>query len=149
MTRAHSIIRFARGFIIPQYSHPPLLKALSDFHLILWKFILINFTLVELENKRFIADNVWNAAIRRYLSKANTLTYRVGDLTRRAEANLHELNLKQVNELLSPLGTIDSRGSITWVDEFARHAAEVDKLISCLSPSACSISSIYTPPIPL
>ena len=26
-----------------------------------------------------------------------------------------------------PLGTIDSRGSIIWVDEFARHAAEVDK----------------------
>jgi hypothetical protein len=108
-------------------SHPPLPKALSDFHLILWKFILINFTLVDLENKRFIADNVWNGAIRRYLSKANTLTYRVGDLTRRAEANLSQLNLKQVNELLSPLGTIDSRGSIIWVDEFARHAAEVDK----------------------
>lgn len=40
-----------------------------------------------------IADNVWNAAIRRYLPKANTLTYRVGDLTRRAEANLHELKV--------------------------------------------------------
>ena len=39
-------------------SDPPLPKALSDFHLILWKFVLIRFTLVDLENKPFDTDEV-------------------------------------------------------------------------------------------
>ena len=53
---------------------PPLPKALSDFHLILWKFILIRLTLVDLEDKPFVADDVWTGAIQRYLSKANVFS---------------------------------------------------------------------------
>jgi hypothetical protein len=107
-------------------SDPPLPKALSDFHLILWKFILIPFTLVDLKNKPFTPDDVWTGAIRRYLSKANSLTYRVGELTRRAEATNSDVNLKSVNSLLNPLGKIDASGIILWNNDIAPHAHGVD-----------------------
>ena len=92
-------------------SDPPLPKALSDFHLILWKFILIRLTLVNLENKPFVADDVWTGAIRRYLSKANVLTFRVGELTRTAEASSREVDFKHLNLLIHPLGKLDPDGT--------------------------------------
>ena len=107
-------------------SDPPLPKALSDFHLILWKFVLIRFTLVDLENKPFDADEVWTGAIRRYLSKANSLTFRVGELTRKAEASNSDVRLDSLNALLHPLGTINSSGVITWNSDMAPHAHPVD-----------------------
>ena len=55
----------------------PMPQALSDFHLILWKFILIHFTLVDLKKQRFIADDVWKGAVRRYASKVNSLSTRL------------------------------------------------------------------------
>ena len=56
---------------------PPLPQALSDLHLIMWKFILIHFTLVDLEHKPFRPRDVWLGAVRRYASKANKLTHKV------------------------------------------------------------------------
>ena len=110
-------------------SDPPLPKALSDFHLILWKFILIRLTLVDLENKPFIADYVWDGAVRRYLSKANVLTFRVGELARTAEASSREVDFKHLNLLIHPLGKLDPDGTIAWCDDFARHASAVDPRI--------------------
>ena len=110
-------------------SDPPLPKALSDFHLILWKFILIRLTLVDLENKPFIADYVWDGAVRRYLSKANVLTFRVGELARTAEASSREVEFKHLNLLIHPLGKLDPDGTIAWCDDFARHASAVDPRI--------------------
>ena len=107
-------------------SDPPLPKALSAFHLILWKFVLIRFTLVDLENKPFDTDEVWTGAIRRYLSIANSLTFRVGELTRKAEASNSDVRLDSLNALLHPLGTINSSGVITWNSDMAPHAHPVD-----------------------
>ena len=108
---------------------PPLPKALSDFHLILWKFILIRLTLVDFEDKPFLADDVWTGAIRRYLSKANVLTFRVGELTRIAEASSREVDSKHLNLLILPLGKLRPDGTIAWCDDFARHASAVDPRI--------------------
>ena len=80
-------------------------------HLILWKFILIHLTLVDLENRPFVADDVWTGAIRRYLSKANVLTFRVGELTRTAEASSREVDFKHLNLLIHPLGKLDPDGT--------------------------------------
>ena len=49
---------------------PKLPPAISDFHLMLWKFIIIHFTLVDLDKRPFKHEEVWKGAMRRYLSKA-------------------------------------------------------------------------------
>ena len=98
-------------------------------HLILWKFILIHLTLVDLENIPFVADDVWTGAIRRYLAKANVLTFRVGELTRTAEASSREVDFKHLNILIHPLGKLDPDGTIASCDDFARHASAVDPRI--------------------
>ena len=91
-------------------------------------------TLVDLENKPFVADDVWTGAIRRYLSKANVLTFRVGELTRTAEASSREVDFKHLNILIHPLGKLDPDGTIAWCDDFARHASAVDPRILPHSP---------------
>ena len=78
---------------------------------ILWKFILVRLTLVDLERKPFVADDVWTGAIRRYLSKANVLTFRVGELTRAAEASSRDADFKHLNLLIHPLGKLDTDGT--------------------------------------
>ena len=98
-------------------SLPP---AHGDLFLILWKFIIINFTLAEIERKPFDCDSIWKSATTRYLSKANTLTYRIGMKQMRADARGLKLDVRHEKSLLQPLGTIDSAGTIAWVDQFAQ-----------------------------
>ena len=94
-------------------------SAHSDLFLILWKFIIINFTLAELDKKPFDCESIWESAIIRYLSKANTLTYRIGLKKITADARQKKLDVRHENALLHPLGTIDETGRITWAEAFA------------------------------
>jgi len=93
-------------------------QAPSDFLLIVWKFILINFTLVDLKQQKFIPEEVWKGAVRRYISKANTLTFKIMLKQIRSENGRGEIETRLENELLAPLGSIDSDGTITWADPF-------------------------------
>ena len=96
-----------------------LCKQVPDLFLILWKFIIINFTLAELDKKPFDCESIWESAIIRYLSKANTLTYRIGLKKITADARQKKLDVRHENALLHPLGTIDETGRITWAEAFA------------------------------
>jgi hypothetical protein len=96
-------------------SLPP---AHGDLFLILWKFIIINFTLAELERKPFDCDSIWKSVTNRYLSKANTLTFRVGMKTLTAAARGRQLDIRHENSLLHPLGSIDTEGTIVWAEAF-------------------------------
>ena len=96
-------------------SLPP---AHGDLFLILWKFIVINFTLAELERKPFDCDSIWKSVTNRYLSKANTLTFRVGMKTLTAAARGRQLDIRHENSLLHPLGSIDAEGTIEWAEAF-------------------------------
>ena len=103
----------------------PLPTALSHLHLITWKFILISFSLVDLKNAKFNIDTVWAGAIRRYISKANSLSHRVQEKQKKAEARmLDSINVDAENKLLSPLGTIDERSIITWRPDFEHYAKD-------------------------
>ena len=98
-------------------------QALSDFHLVLWKFILINFTLVDLQKQRFIAENVWKGAVRRYVSKANSLTSKILLRQIRAENDNADVCVSNENSILAPLGEIDLHGSISWQPRFAQYVS--------------------------
>ena len=103
---------------------PPLPQALSDLHLIMWKFILIHFTLVDLEHKPFKPRDVWLGAVRRYASKANKLTYKIRVKQARAEATFSTLDVRAESHLLSPLATIGDGGIIEWTSPFCRDVDE-------------------------
>ena len=93
-------------------------SAHSDLFIILWKFIIINFTLAELERKPFDCESIWKSTILRYLSKSNTLTYRVQSKQLTADARGRKLDTRHENSLLHPLGSIDDKGIIHWSEEF-------------------------------
>ena len=112
--------------ILLGYSTPALPKALSDLHLILWKFILINFTLKDLQNRKFDSTAVWDGAIRRYASKANSLTYQVTQEVLVSEARGTAPRLQRLNDLLAPLSTISSTGEITWRADICAHISASD-----------------------
>ena len=97
--------------ILLGHSIPELPKALSDLHLILWKFVIIHFTLVDLKNQPFDHETVWKGAIRRYASKVNSLEFQASLARINAEANLTKFNyICSLNKLLSPLAAIDETG---------------------------------------
>ena len=86
----------------------------------MWKFILINFTAVDLKGQLFNADNVWKGALRRYASKVNSLTFKVNLRRLKAEARGKPINVTK-NKLIAPLATIDEMGVIQWSSEMAKH----------------------------
>ena len=112
--------------IILGASTPELPPAILDFHnLILWKFIIIHFTLVDLGNRPFKQEEVWKGAIRRYLSKVNSLQQKIKLEVTEAEARERPANLRRFNALLTPLATINNNGDITWNSAMAPYAAEL------------------------
>ena len=104
--------------------NPPLSQALSDLHLIIWKFILIYFTLVDLKHIPFDPKLVWTKAIRRYVTKANSLTYRVTQKQVTAEARHTNIRIDRELSLLKPLASIDSNGCICWSSGMRTHVHE-------------------------
>jgi hypothetical protein len=107
------------------YTTPELPTSISDFHLILWKFIIIHFTLVDLENRPFKPDEIWIGAIRRYLSKIHSLQQKIRLEVAEAQALERPINVRRFNALLAPLATIDEFGRLRWSPELAPHAASL------------------------
>jgi hypothetical protein len=66
-------------------------------------------------------DNVWHGAIRRYVSKANSLSYKANLLATQAEARRTKADLEYLEKPLDPLGHIDASGSIVWRADFLSH----------------------------
>ena len=95
---------------------------LSAFHLILWKFVILHFTLVQVENRPFKPDEVWNNAIRRLEVRFNALSFKV---TRKAIARCGQaLKISEPeaeNKKLAPLAYLGNWGKITHHDAFKSH----------------------------
>jgi hypothetical protein len=102
-------------------SSPPLPRAISDLHLVLWKFILINLTQRDLHNKPFDPRTTWRGAVRRYVSKANSLTHRTKLLYMKQESRRLAHDHESLEVLLSPLGLLDGAGAIVWRHDFLPH----------------------------
>ena len=92
----------------------PIPQALSDLHLIIWKFILINFTQVDLSNIKFSIELTLTGALRRYVSKVNALAERLRLRAARCEAREEQLRTRADNEILFPLARIEDNGDIVW-----------------------------------
>jgi len=86
-----------RRLILLGITDLPLPDSLSDLHLVIWKFVLIHFTAVDLANRPFLPLAVWDGAIRRYASKVNSLTYQVHNSIARAEATEQDPDLRSFN----------------------------------------------------
>ena len=104
-------------------SVPELPQAISDLHLIIWKFIIIHFTLVDIDKRPFKTDDVWTGATRRYLSKVNSLQQKVRLEVKDAEARDRPARIRRFNRLLAPLATINADGKIKWSSVMAPYAA--------------------------
>ena len=113
------------GMVSKGYTTPELPSAISDFHLILWNFIIIHFTLVDLDNRPFKPDEVWTGAIRRYLSKVHSLQQKIRLEVTEAQALERSVNIRRFNALLAPLATIDETGKLRWSSQLAPHAASL------------------------
>jgi len=110
-----------RKLILLGLTTPELPKPFSDFHLVLWKFILIHFTLTDIENRNFDSTTVWEGAVRRYASKVNSLNYQVLEEAKTAEAEEREPHLMKVNSLIEPLAHYDAQARLTWRPDFLKH----------------------------
>ena len=95
-------------------------QAVGDYFLLLWKFVLIHFTAVDLDNTKFVEENVLTGAIRRYISKANVMQTRILNRVKLSEARGIKATPKVENSILYPLGSIDLAGNITWDYWFQR-----------------------------
>ena len=111
-------------FVLLGISSPPLTRAISDLHLVLWKFILIHLTHRDLFNTPFDPTKTWRGAVRRYVSKANTLTHKANLLNLRQESRLQDHNLDSLEALIEPLGDLDASGAIVWRHDFQHHVSE-------------------------
>jgi hypothetical protein len=99
----------------------PLPSALSDLLLVVWKFVLIHFTAVDLANQPFSPTAVWDGAIRRFASKANKLTYQVSQAVANAEASEETPHLQPFNDLLLPLAYFDQQEQLIWDHRFKHY----------------------------
>ena len=82
----------------------PLASGIDVFHLIVWKFILISFTQVDLARARFLPDEIWKGAVRRLISRVERLKVVVRTRVLLAEGRGEQPSKAKDNELLAPLG---------------------------------------------
>ena len=111
-------------FVLLGLASPPLPSAISDLHLVLWKFILINLTQRDLLNKPFDPSIVWRGAVRRYVSKANSLTHKAKLLHFRQESRAQAHDLESLETLIEPLAELDATGALVWRHDFIHHVAD-------------------------
>ena len=92
----------------------PLESGIVAFHLIVWKFILISFTQVDLARTRFVPDEVWKGAVRRYISRVERLKVVVRTRVLLAEGRGEQPSLDKENEQTAPFGAFRSDGRFRW-----------------------------------
>ena len=95
-------------------SDGPLESGIVAFHLIVWKFILISFTQVDLSRMRFVPIEVWKGAVRRYISRVERLKVVIRTRVLLAEGKGEQLSLDKENELTAPFGAFRSDGYFRW-----------------------------------
>jgi hypothetical protein len=100
-------------------SGAPLARAYVDLFLITWKFILINFTLVDLRRQKFNVDVTWKSSVRRYLSKANSLLFKLNLQNTQVEAGRRRRNREKESKHFSPLGEVDG-DSVEWREDLKK-----------------------------
>ena len=92
----------------------PLPQGLTAFHLILWKFVIFNFTLVQTDNIKFMPEAVWDQSLRRFEVRVNALAAKVTlqAVRSRGQGN-SPMEPRSENKKLEPLASLDAWGRLT------------------------------------
>jgi len=96
--------------------------ALSDLHIIVWKFVLISFTQVETQGGKFKPHTIWKQAVCRYETRVRAYLEgkRKGGLSRECRGSRRTLSashLTRVQGYLTPVGTLTEDGRFEWKPE--------------------------------
>ena len=93
----------------------PLEEGWMNFHLLLWKYLIYQLTIVETEDARFQIKDVWQAALQRFKSKtlAKQASLRT-DALRAESRGWSPPDLSKKGKCLQPLATVSKDGEIVW-----------------------------------
>jgi len=98
-------------------------SGLSALHLIMWKFVILNFTMVQLENRPFNPEEVWHGAIRRLEVRLNALAFKVKRRAiQRSGQALQLYSPEAENRRIKPLASVGLWGKLY-------HSPELEKEI--------------------
>ena len=98
-------------------SHP-LPPALSAFRIIIWKFALIAMVRVDTDNAKYDADQVWEAAGKRFITRLQAYIEHVRRRRMRNSGLGRDISYSSFNRVLAPLAYFDPEGQCT-LDGFA------------------------------
>ena len=88
-------------------------SGLSAFHLILWKLVIYNFTMVQLENRPFSPKEVWHGAIRRLEVRLNAVAFKVKRRAiQRSGQDLQLHSPEAENRRMMPLASVGIWGKL-------------------------------------
>lgn len=97
----------------------PLPQGLSALHLVVWKMVIFNLTLVQTENKRFVPDRVWEDALRRFETRISALAFKV---TRKAISSgaraMKLMEPEAESRLVAPLACFGMWGKVIRADSY-------------------------------
>ena len=103
--------------------------------ILLYKFIIIRFTAVDLDNAKFNALDCWTGACYRFITRVNALVHKSFLESRKAAAASQPLpQFRTRNKYLAPLAHISPQGRLEW-------AAGVFEL---LMPAALTSAAVTT-----
>ena len=111
-----------------------LANALNAFRIILWKFIILRFTMVDLENIPFCADTVWRMSVRRLITRLNKEEWQarlsmMNARNTRAQAAVAD----RVTRKLAPLAQMTQTG-VAWSPRWTEIAKEAKAEAQCELP---------------
>ena len=101
-----------------------LANSLNAFRIVIWKFIVLRFTMVDLEDIPFCADTVWRMSVRRLITRLNKEEWQarlsmMNARNTRAQAAVAD----RVTRKLVPLAQMTQTGVI-WLPQWAEIAKE-------------------------
>ena len=89
--------------------------ALSAFHIILWKFIIIHFTQVDTDRRRLRPAAVLQDAIRRFRVRIEGAAFPTRAAIRLAQSNrTRPPCTRKINSILTPFARVTEEGDLQW-----------------------------------
>ena len=90
-------------------------KGLYALFLIMWKFIIIEFTLVDTQDIKFNSKSVWTRTLLRFLERCNALEYGYRITKSKAEGKgAHPPSTRRIDAALTPLAHLDENGHLSY-----------------------------------
>ena len=90
-------------------------RGLLALWIVIWKFVILRFTQVDMEQLQFDGDAVWEQALRRFTVRVNAAVWRYNMRALVARAQERPApSPASTNKLLEPVAQIDEGGALAW-----------------------------------